>query len=605
MVQNLHIVPCVDSALSIEVAQEVSYEALETVHRLYKLFVVARLHGVREYVPAWTTLTLVVDPACWESVFQKVQAILAECEFTEECHLRTIHTQQQERRIDVPVCYDDEFAPDLETVAARQCLTKKDIVRLHTEAEYRVGMIGFVPGFPYLLGLPRVLATPRKSSPRLSVEAGSVGIAGEYTGIYPYATPGGWNIIGRTPLQLFSPHTEQLSLFRVGDRVRFYAISREEFASIEHTYSHILSEQKQNVCSADAKSIAPRTPCMTVLESRFRATLQDAGRHGYRQYGVPEGGAVDIRAMQIANMLVGNMRNEVVIEILWGGLVLSIDQELVCAFTGADVTIEAHHPTSHGVGIQRIPMNTPVVIQAGSVLRINPASSGVYAYCAVRGGIDVEIVLGSGSTYETARIGGIKGRALHAGDVIYVRNPMLCKQSVMRSYRASAVLPKYIPESRNYAISNKAPIRLRIIQGQDWGKVTDVGRQILLRERFYVLPRANAMGVCIASCSGQRLVVHTDNAMVSRAVMPGTIQLPPDGCPIILGREAQTTGGYPVIAHVCSVDMPRVAQARPFQELVFEEISLQTAQKLYIEEVHRLAELEQRIQRWLRAAMLL
>lgn len=130
---------------------------------------------------------------------------------------------------EIPVCYEAEFAPDLALVSRHASLSAGEVVRRHCSGEYRVHCIGFMPGFPYLGGLPAELATPRRASPRTHVPAGSVGIGGAQTGIYPVASPGGWNVIGRTPVSLFDPTREQPALLRAGDRVRFRAITVEEF----------------------------------------------------------------------------------------------------------------------------------------------------------------------------------------------------------------------------------------------------------------------------------------------------------------------------------------------------------------------------------------
>jgi inhibitor of KinA len=134
-----------------------------------------------------------------------------------------------DRIVELPVCYCGELAPDLEEVARHANLSSGEVVTLHTATLYTVQMIGFTPGFPYLAGLDARLAVPRRAEPRLRVPAGSVGIGGEQTGVYPMATPGGWNLIGATPLSLFDPAREPAALLRIGDRVRFIAISRGEY----------------------------------------------------------------------------------------------------------------------------------------------------------------------------------------------------------------------------------------------------------------------------------------------------------------------------------------------------------------------------------------
>jgi inhibitor of KinA len=140
--------------------------------------------------------------------------------------------RRERRVVEVPVCYDEEFAPDLSVVAKASGLGLDKVVQLHASAEYRVGFIGFAPGFPYLVGLPPQLATPRRAVPRQMVPAGAVAIGGGQTGIYPSASPGGWNVIGRTPLRLFETTRAEPALLRAGDGVRFHAINRAEFDAL-------------------------------------------------------------------------------------------------------------------------------------------------------------------------------------------------------------------------------------------------------------------------------------------------------------------------------------------------------------------------------------
>ncbi len=134
--------------------------------------------------------------------------------------------------MEIAVCYHAEFAPDLEEVARHAGLSAEQIIRRHSGADYTVACVGFLPGFAYLAGLPESLATPRRAEPRKEVPAGAVGIGGGQTGIYPLRSPGGWNLIGRTPQRMFDPEATPPALLQAGDRVRFRAITREEFDAI-------------------------------------------------------------------------------------------------------------------------------------------------------------------------------------------------------------------------------------------------------------------------------------------------------------------------------------------------------------------------------------
>lgn len=214
---------------------------------------------VKELVPAYTTLTIYYDPlmlygmAALESASNELMreearserykeresewgALFASaCDAVERCLASADAEMSEEspRIVDIPVCYGGSFGPDLAEAASLCGLTETKLIRLHTEARYAVEMIGFAPGFPYLSGLPEQLAVPRRAVPRQSVPAGSVGIGGSQTGIYPLDTPGGWQIIGRTPLRLFRPELESPALLATGGEVRFQPISAERYAEIE------------------------------------------------------------------------------------------------------------------------------------------------------------------------------------------------------------------------------------------------------------------------------------------------------------------------------------------------------------------------------------
>lgn len=224
----MRIEPLGDSALLVRVVEDHGREperALDTVLGALRQLEAAVIPGVVELAPAYATVGVFFDPALtgFDAVKTAIERVL---EGTEPVKPRA----GTARTIEVPVCYEDEFAPDLREVAWHTGLSPQDVVRRHSAAMYRVNCVGFTPGFPYLSGLPTELATPRRASPRKEIPAGAVGIGGTQTGIYPSKSPGGWNIIGRTPLSLFEVTREPPSLLQAGDRVRFRRISREEFA---------------------------------------------------------------------------------------------------------------------------------------------------------------------------------------------------------------------------------------------------------------------------------------------------------------------------------------------------------------------------------------
>jgi inhibitor of KinA len=220
--------PLGDSAVVATLGSGIDEVTLAAVSGLAAAVAVAKGPGIVDIVPAYDTVTVFYDPLHVEA--GGGDAFGTVCRLIEVCAARAGQAAPpSDRLMEIPVCYGGEWGPDLPEVAARGGLAPADVPALHSGATYRVHAVGFRPGFPYLAGLPMPLHTPRRSTPRERVPAGSVGIGGAQTGVYPIASPGGWNLIGRTPLALFRPAERPAALLRPGDRVRFRPISRAQF----------------------------------------------------------------------------------------------------------------------------------------------------------------------------------------------------------------------------------------------------------------------------------------------------------------------------------------------------------------------------------------
>ena len=221
-----------DMALLVEIGDTIDESTHRRVQTAWRSLAAAPLPGVIELVPAYTSVTVFYDPLLAVRAGAPQDKIVEW--LTTQLHERIKNPPKMEkfkgRTVEIPVCYDPEFGPDLGWVAKQAKLTPEEVIKRHGKPEYLVYLVGFAPGFPYLGGLPKELHTPRHAKPRMVVPPGSVGIGGQQTGIYPLATPGGWNLIGRTPVRLFRPEENPPVLLRAGDQVKFRAISREEFA---------------------------------------------------------------------------------------------------------------------------------------------------------------------------------------------------------------------------------------------------------------------------------------------------------------------------------------------------------------------------------------
>ncbi|EHQ62732.1 biotin-dependent carboxyltransferase family protein [Paenibacillus dendritiformis] len=306
-------------------------------------------------------------------------------------------------------------------------------------------------------------------------------------------------------------------------------------------------------------------------------TVQDSGRFGFQKYGVLASGAMDAVALRLANLLAGNQEGAAALEITLIGPKLVFEKAAVVALAGGNLS-----PAVDGVSL---PLWRPVFIPAGKTLTFGRAVSGCRLYLAVAGGIHVPEVMGSRSTYLRAGIGGFRGRALQAGDVLVTGAsaawPEMSSDEVV-------VLPWGASHELRPAYQDN-PV-LRVVQGPEYHRFDEETRRKLWTERFRVTPQSDRMGYRL---EGVPLALADPLDMVSSAVGAGTIQVPPEGKPIVLLADRQTAGGYPRIAHVISVDLPLIAQVKPGGQIRFEEVSLEEAQDLYVMRENCIAQFRQ------------
>jgi inhibitor of KinA len=223
--------PYGDTAIRVQLGKVISKEINQKIRSFSTLLEKSEIKGVVEWIPAYTAVTIVYDPflISYSKLLDSVEQIIK--------NLGAVELSGAEV-ITIPTYYGGESGPDLETIANYNQLTTEEVIQIHTSKDYLIYMMGFTPGFPYLGGMSQKIATPRLSSPRAKVAPGSVGIAGEQTGIYSIETPGGWQIIGRTPLRLYDPDRTIPMLLKAGNYLRFESISKEE-------YDHIKKELKE------------------------------------------------------------------------------------------------------------------------------------------------------------------------------------------------------------------------------------------------------------------------------------------------------------------------------------------------------------------------
>ncbi|MEM1303598.1 MAG: 5-oxoprolinase subunit PxpB, partial [Planctomycetota bacterium] len=331
--------------------------------------------GLTDVVPAFGRLGVCFDPsevadAAAGSPFRSIADWVAD-----RCrHASKLTTREEPRLIDLPVCYGGDDGPDLADIAANAGMPADEFIRRHSEATYHAGTVGFAPGFAYLEGLPTELQAPRRATPLPRVPAGSVAIGGRYTGVYPQASPGGWNVIGRTATTLFDPRAGRPSLILPGDRVRFHPVN-------EHAPP---IETPAAIANDESKTAATNVPVLRVTSPGVQTTLQDLGRVGWQAVGVSPAGAMDRRSLQVANLLAGARPDATAIEATLVGPVLE-------ALASVTIGVAGALP-------RRCPAPRRLMLREGDRLDLRELAGGARCYVGIAGGFAGDDVLGSAST---------------------------------------------------------------------------------------------------------------------------------------------------------------------------------------------------------------
>ncbi|HEX2010692.1 MAG TPA: biotin-dependent carboxyltransferase family protein [Roseateles sp.] len=301
-----------------------------------------------------------------------------------------------------------------------------------------------------------------------------------------------------------------------------------------------------------------------VLKPGAQSQLQDLGRYGFQHLGVPVCGAMDEDSHRLANLLVGNAQDEATLEIVLMGPSLRFAAITQIAVCGADLSA-----TLDG---RPVALNQRVDVPAGALLAFGQRINGLRSYLAVRGGFPLAPVMGSRSTFVRGGFGGHLGRALRKGD-----------QLEIAAFRPADPAPKLAIRS---TLPTAEITPLRVILGEHWAGFTAEAQALFSAANYRISPQSDRMGYRL---EGPALARREPGELISEAVNFGSIQVPPDGQPIVLMAERQSTGGYPKIGHVISVDLPLLAQLAPQQALRFVPVSLETAQTLYLQREQQFA----------------
>ena len=438
-------------------------------------------------------------------------------------------------RIEIPVAYDGE---DLAEVARLLDISPEEVVRRHTGSDYNVAFTGFAPGFAYLSGGHPSFDLPRRATPRTRIPAGAVGLAGRFSGVYPQASPGGWQIIGVTETPMWDLSRERPALLQPGQRVRFVDAGRRG--------KHIAVPAALARDGGHRPSVAAPADGAAALEVRqggLLALFQDLGRHGQAGQGVSVSGAMDRASLRAANRLVGNEADAACLEIVLGGFQLVSRGDAVVAVTGAEGPLELVSAAGSRWPVAR---HMALALADGDSLVLGEPRAGIRSYLAVRGGFDVAPVLGSRATDTLAHIGP---PPVVAGDLLPVR--AATRGAVVGSPETA---PGDLPRPGEI-------VTLDVVMGPrtDWFTPEAVAH--LCRQPWTVTPQSNRVGVRLA---GDRPLVRT--AATEGAELPsegtalGALQVPPSGQPVLFMADHPLTGGYPVIASVACHHLDRAGQ---------------------------------------------
>ncbi|MBA8817637.1 KipI family sensor histidine kinase inhibitor [Microbacterium halimionae] len=507
----IRVLPFGAAALLAEV------DTLPQVLDLHAALAASRPAGVVDLVPAARTVLVRIDP-------QRLTLAAARTWITEaETDAAPIRLDSAPV-IELQVAYD---GPDLAGTASALGVSVDALVSAHQAAHWVVAFTGFAPGFGYLVSDEWHFDVPRLDSPRTRVPPGAVGLAGDFTGAYPRATPGGWRLIGTTEAVLFNPDAASPVLLTPGSRVRFVAAGPTREAVI---------------AAPPALPERPNVPAaFTIAAPGWQSTVQDRGRPGAASLGIAPSGALDRGALAVANRLVGNSEDAAAIEVTGGGFRAVAERDLWIALAGARGVAR--------VGALALDALAATLWPEGEELEISAFEHGIRAYLAVRGGVAGPISAGSRSSDVLAGL----GRAAYAsGDGVALAN------DVVGPVPPLDIAPWTAPTDDVIELGAEAGPR------GEWFAAS--AHEALFEALWTISADANRVGVRL---EGPVLERTRPGELPSEGMIPGAIQVPPSGQPTILLADGPVTGGYPVIAVVSDASLDALAQARPGMRVRF------------------------------------
>ncbi|MEV4776992.1 urea amidolyase family protein [Microbacterium sp. LWH12-1.2] len=550
----MRILTASDRALLVEAAD------LDEAMRLNLAW--ADVAGIDELIPAARTVLVRFDPL---RISASELATVLRTTRIDAAHVPHV------RDVTIPVRYDGE---DLEDVSTLLGESVEAVIARHLAAEWQVAFSGFAPGFGYAVSSDPLFDVPRRSSPRTRVPAGSVALAGHFTGVYPRESPGGWQLIGHTDAAMWDIDRDPPALLSPGTSVRFERADREAVVTGSRTSEtafrlgrsapslndqndnpRSLSEERQRrdeTLSSDDQNDNPRSlsdtssatsaPRIEIVRASLQLLVQDLGRPGHAALGVSASGAADRTAVRDANRAVGNARGAGVLESV-GGAVLRFHGADVAAVTGAmgEITLTDRD------GVRRsIPHGVPFALADGDELQLGHPDRGLRFVIAVRGGIVAPPSLGSVSTDTLA---GLGPEPLAVSDVVALGDPRTAPHAV-----SPQPIPRRLPASGE-------TVELEITLGprDDW--FTEPALDALLGQDWEVTPRSDRVGIRLQGEVPLERAVAGE--LPSEGAVTGAIQVPPDGQPVLFLPDHPLTGGYPIIGALTDRSLDLAGQLPP------------------------------------------
>ena len=568
----MRVLPVNDSAVLIELAD------LDETLALFANLQREPLAGVTNMVPAARTILIEFQP--WANSPQRVAAQVAQRD-------RSAQAKTEGALVEIPVRYGGE---DLAEVAAHLQLSPEAVIAHHTGSDWDVAFTGFAPGFAYLTGGDPVFNVPRRASPRTRIPAGSVSLAGRYSGIYPRESPGGWQLIGTTDVALWDLARTPPALFQPGQRVRFVdvasdageallsrlglpargvAVGSERSASGEGegegegagagarppgaaaSKAATADQAEAAAAGADSSAGLAAAPAgdpaagaaLQVLATGLQALFQDLGRAGQAGQGVSISGALDQRAFKAANRLVGNAPNTTAIELVDGGFSLRCTAPVVVALTGAQGALTRQAADGRREAVVR---NAALALDVGDTLTLGEADAGLRSYLAVRGGFAVAPVLHSCATDTLA---GVGPDSIKNGQYLAVSAHHKAASSAYPDADLGCLPTRDAVTTLDLNLGPRTewfgPEAIALLQSQDWA----------------VSPQSNRVGVRLLGNAGLQRVPEMEKAeLASEGTALGALQIPPNGQPVLFLADHPLTGGYPVIGCVATHHLRLAAQ---------------------------------------------